>query len=367
MADRRPVVRVGVAVLAVVAVGAGTAAVVEHTRDHPPATTATGVRTATATVVRTDLATSIQVNGTLGYSGTYAIANEATGTYTALPAIGAVVSRGQQLYEVDGRPVVLFYGARPEWRPLALGVPDGPDVAQLKQNLNALGFGNLYVDNHFDSATYWAVRRWQAAVGTPVTGAVGLADLAYGPGAIQVSALQASLGDQARPGPVLQATGTEQIVNLSVPVAQLYLVKVGQVVSVIMPDGVTTVPGTVTSVSTVAAAGGQDGQGGGPQPTGNQAPATTASATVRLSRPSAAGSFRQAPVVVNVTDQSVHGVLAVPVNALVALREGGYGVWLLDHGNRRLVGVHTGLFSDTLVQVSGNGIAAGATVEVPAS
>ena len=63
-------------------------------------------------------------------------------------------------------------------------------------------------------------------------------------------------------------------------------------------------------------------------------------------------------------------MLAVPVSALVALAGGGYAVEVV-HGagataTRQLVAVRTGLFSATLVQVSGPGIAAGQRVEVPA-
>jgi peptidoglycan hydrolase-like protein with peptidoglycan-binding domain len=367
MADRRAM-RVGVVVLAVAAVGGGTAVVVQHNAARPPAASTAGVRTGTATVVRTDLTTTIQFNGTIDHADTYTVANQASGTYTALPAPGQVISRGQQLYEVDGHPILLCYGSRPGWRTLAPGVPDGPDVAQLKQNLVALGYGRLTVNDHFDTATYQAIRRWQTHAGTPVTGAIGPADIVYAAGPLRVATVQATLGDRAQPGTLIQATGTTQIVNLAVPVVQEYLARVGDRVSVILPDGTTTVPGTITAISVTAAANpSQNGQNGQNGPTGNPNAPAVASATVELANPAATASYDQAPVTVNVTDQSAHGVLAVPINALVALAEGGYGVWLLDHGARRLVGVHTGLFANTLVQITGTGIAAGMTVEVPAS
>jgi hypothetical protein len=59
-------------------------------------------------------------------------------------------------------------------------------------------------------------------------------------------------------------------------------------------------------------------------------------------------------------------VLAVPVTALVALAGGGYGLYLVENGTRRLVGVTPGLFDDTLVEVTGPDLREGATVEVPA-
>ena len=59
-------------------------------------------------------------------------------------------------------------------------------------------------------------------------------------------------------------------------------------------------------------------------------------------------------------------MLAVPVNALLALAEGGYAVEVERDGRRALVGVETGLFADGQVEVSGQGLAAGDRVVVPA-
>jgi hypothetical protein len=73
---------------------------------------------------------------------------------------------------------------------------------------------------------------------------------------------------------------------------------------------------------------------------------------------------------VSITTTSVHHVLVVPVNALLALTAGGYAVEEVEHGGlRRLVAVSLGLFDDAdgLVQVSGSGIAAGQRVVVPAA
>jgi hypothetical protein len=77
--------------------------------------------------------------------------------------------------------------------------------------------------------------------------------------------------------------------------------------------------------------------------------------------------LEQAPVNVNVTSQRADNVLAVPVNALLALAGGGYGVDVVTGSASRLVGVTTGLYSSTLVQVSGPGLRAGLRVAVPSS
>lgn len=382
MADRngprgRRTVTVAVVVVGVAAVVGGGVVVVDRARDPGQQVTASSVPTGTVAVVRTDLATVTQVNGTLGYAGGYAVVNSDDGIYTLLPVAGQVIVRGQVCYEVDGRPVIAFYGARPAWRQLALGVPDGADVRQLKENLVALGFAHasLPINDHFDAATAAAVRRWQAGLGVPVTGTVGPGDAVYLPGPLRVTDVQADPGTPARSGStLLHGTGTDRVVDLSLPVAQQYLIKVGDAVTVTLPDGRTTTPGTVVAVSSVASAdsAGGSNQNGSPPPSAGQSPGGNGSplfvtATVRLADPAATGNVDQAPVTVNVTDQSVHGVLAVPVNALVALAEGGFAVEVVDHGIRRLTAVRTGLFADSMVEVSGPGIGVGTTVEVPAS
>ncbi len=76
--------------------------------------------------------------------------------------------------------------------------------------------------------------------------------------------------------------------------------------------------------------------------------------TVRLTQPDAAGHLDQAPVSVNIISAQARGVLAVPVSALVALAGGGYAVDVVQGSTVHLVAVQTGLFSQTLVQVSGS-------------
>ena len=88
--------------------------------------------------------------------------------------------------------------------------------------------------------------------------------------------------------------------------------------------------------------------------------------TVRLAQPRLAGHLDQAPVTVNIVSARVRNVLAVPVNALVALAGGGYAVQVVQGRATHLTAVRTGLFGSTLVQVSGAGLEPGVRVEVPA-
>jgi len=320
-----------------------------------------------APVVRVDLTNTVQVSGSLSYAGSYAVVDQEQGTaYTALPTAGATIRRGQALFAVDGTPVTLFYGATPEWRSLAPGVPAGRDVAQLEANLIALGYGaGLAVDGYYTDATAYAVEHWQAAIGLPVTGTVPLGQVAFAPGPLRVTGVTPVLGSPAQPGAtVVTATSPVPVVIANVPVSQEYLVKAGDQVTVTLPDGVTTTPGIVTSVASVASAD----SGAAAQPSaGSGSGQETVPMTVRLTHPDAAGHLDQAPVTVSIVSAQARGVLAVPVSALVALAGGGYAVDVVQGSLVRLVAVQTGLFSQTLVQVSGAGLSAGMRVEVPAS
>jgi hypothetical protein len=329
-------------------------------RPAPGAAADTGVPTATAKVVKTDLSTTTQIEGSLGYTGHYEVfAQGAGGTVTWLPRPGQVIGRGQPAFELDGQPVRLLYGSRPMWRSLGSGVSDGSDVLTLERNLVALNVGSgLTPNGHFSGSTAAVVRRWQRATGQTVTGRVELGSVTIQPGPVRVIVVDGKLGSTSHgEEPLLSGSSTTAAVTIRVPADRTHLVRVGNRVSVTMPDG-KQIGGRVTQMGAVADAA--------PDPeTGRQA-APTVSGLVTMAEPDVGADLDQAPVQVAITDQAKNGVLAVPITALVALAGGGYGVYIVD-GERRLVGVTPGLFADTLVEVSGDGVREGATVEVPAS
>jgi Putative peptidoglycan binding domain/HlyD family secretion protein len=318
--------------------------------------------TTTAAVTRRDLRAQEEVDGTLGYGEARLVGNGREGTITGLPEEGAVVTRGKALYRVDGRPVPLFYGRLPAWRELSVGVDDGPDVRQLEHNLVALGYDpdrTITVDDHFSWATRAAVERWQEAAGLEETGTFAKGDAVWQPGPVRVGKLKAAVGDPARPGsPLLEVTDTGRQVTIDLDASRQPYVRVGDRVDLELPGGRTTT-GRVASVGKVAAApAGDDGDGGGGDP--------TVELVVTLDKPKQTGSLDQAPVDASITTEVRRGVLAVPVNALLALAEGGYAVEVERQRRRDLVGVATGLFADGQVEVSGQGLAAGDRVVVPA-
>ena len=314
--------------------------------------------TTTVPVVRRDLVSRINVNGTLGYADQGQLVSQAHGTITAIAAEGSVVQRGQTLFEVDGHPVVLFYGDRPAWRPFTLGMSDGPDVKQLEQNLIALGYAtssNLSTDGHFTASDVAAIKRWQKAMGVTQTGSIELGQIVFEPGAVRIGTHQAQVGSPAS-GVITAISSTTRIVSVDLDASKQSLIKVGDAVTVTLPTSGKSSTGTVTAISSVAeTAGSQQNQ------------RTTVRLTISLTDPTATGSLDAAPVKVGITTDSVKNVLAVPINALLALNDGGYAVEVDQGGSRHVVPVKTGLFddSDSLVEISGSGIEAGTNVVVP--
>ena len=332
---------------------------------RPEPTAPQTVPVSTAAVVKTNLATNVEISGNLQYTVPRTLSAQGGGTLTALPRLGQVITRGHSLFEVDGQPVLLAYGARPAWRPMSLGMTKGQDVHQLEQNLVALGFATshtLTVDTTFTSATRAAVKRWQKATGRPKTGVLELGQVIFSPGAARISSLPLQIGNPVQPGvPVLGISSTKVNVIADVPADQTALVKAGNRVTITLPNQKTT-PGRVLSVSSVAnAPANQDSGNNGPN-----GPATI-QAVVSLTKPAAAGTLDQAPVTVNVMGESVSNAVVVPVTALVALADGGVAVYLRDGATRTLVAVTPGMYTDTQVQLLGDTVRVGQRVEVPAS
>ena len=125
-----------------------------------------------------------------------------------LPAVGQVISRGQTVYAISGRPVVLRYGS-------------------------------------------------------PATRALPLGSVVFEPGPVRVTSVTPVLGASVTPGPVLGITSTAPQVTIELSAAQQSSVKVGDAVSITLPDQQTT-PGVVRSVGTVAKSpSSKGGEGGG--------------------------------------------------------------------------------------------------------
>jgi len=306
----------------------------------------------TVDVTRATLVDYEEVDGELSYGQAVPLRFHGSGTVTWLPAVGSRVERGQPLFKVDNRPVPLLLGELPLYRPLASGV-EGPDVAQLEANLQALGYKGFTADERFNSATASAVRKWQEALGLPETGVVAPGQAVFAPASVRVAAHQARVGDPAG-GEILSHTGVSRLVTVNLAVARQRLAIVGGPVQVTLPDG-KSLPGKVESVSAEVVQE-QDRQ-------------ETVQVTVSIADQGALGNLQRGPVRVKFVADERRDVLTVPVAALVALAEGGYGVQIVeihDGGTAtRYVAVETGLFANGRVEVRGGGLQPGTKVGVP--
>ncbi len=312
-------------------------------------------------------------------------------TYTALPAVGDVIKEDDPVYSVSNEPVPLLYGSIAAYRAFYVGMSDGADVGELTHDLIALGYGaGLTQSNHYSSVTAAAVERWQRALGLQASGEILFGAVVFEPGPIRVTSVTPSVGSSVGGGgggggvggTVLTATSTTPVVTVDLDVSQEYLVKPGNAVSIVLPDGSSTVGGHIETVGNVATCPGGSGSGTGTGATNGSSTAAgslcssggsgsssnpTVPVTITLDNTPELATLDQAPVNVNITTQRAPDVLAVPVNALLALQGGGFGVDVVSAHTSHLVGVTTGLYDNNLVQVSGSSIGVGTRVEVPSS
>ncbi|WP_330296979.1 peptidoglycan-binding protein [Streptomyces sp. NBC_00503] len=347
-----------------------------------------GLPGATAPVTRGDLSSGLKVDGTLGYAqerklnapgagagaggaggtGTPGAGGSGTGsaTLTWVAPSGSSVERDGKIYEVNGKPVRLMYGTTPMYRTMKSG-DKGEDVKQLKRNLQALGFGvGLDAsDGTFTEGTATGVKRWQKSHKMKETGEVGKEDIAFASGPQRVQKNDMAVGDEAAAGkPVLTLTGTERTVRFQLDVAKAGTVKTGDPVTVSLPGG-GTANGKIASVGSTAnpddpgSGGGGGGGGDGKKP--------KVEVEVTLDNASEAKGPDQSPVSVSLTGETRKGVLSVPVNALLALAGGGFGVQVVEDGKVREVKVELGMFGNGRVEVKGGALKEGMHVGVPQS
>jgi hypothetical protein len=393
----RPRRRGGVLALAVVVVvaaalgGADAAGVFNSSK---PAASSNGYATSTAAVTRGSLTEQTQENGTLGDAGLYTVvvpgssgsggsasgssSGSGASTFTWLPSPGQTIRQGQTIYQVSGSPVVLLYGNVPAYRDLSEGMT-GSDVTELNTDLVRLGYATATALgprsgwDYFSGETAYALELLQAHLGLTQTGTLPLGQAVFLPRAIQVTAL----GTGAVPGAaatagatVLTASSLTPVVTMSLDASLQTEIKVGNKVSVTLPDGSLT-PGVISSISSASSSSSSSSSPSSSSSSssgnsGSSPAAATITVVVSLAKPKAAGSLNQVPVEVTINTGSVSDVLIVPVDALLAQSGGGYAVEVTGPGGHHLVKVTPGLFDDAAgtVQVTGN-LTPGQRVVVP--
>ncbi|GAA4234138.1 multidrug efflux pump subunit AcrA (membrane-fusion protein) [Streptosporangium album] len=248
-----------------------------------------------------------------------------------MAAEGAVIRRGHPLLKIDRKPLVLMYGRLPLYRQLRQGITDGPDVKQ-----------------------------WQDDLGLPKTGRVDATQVVSAPATVRVTEAKVDVGERTGPGQgVLRVSGIRQLVHVDLDTDDQALARKGAGVTVKLPGG-ERIGGKITSVGTVAKSA-RSGQGQG-QDSGE----TTVDVDITLNK-TPRTKLDQAPVDVELESERHKDVLAVPVEALLALREGGFGVEVVEGSATRVVPVEVGVFGSGKVEISGTGLTEGMKVGVPAT
>ncbi|MFF2026015.1 peptidoglycan-binding protein [Streptomyces sp. NPDC058171] len=316
--------------------------------DLPPATT---------TVVRTDLVQSKTVDGKLDFAQRRTVKSAVEGTVTVAADEGEIVTTGQALYELNDKPVTLLYGPVPMFREMKRG-DRGSDVLQLERNLRDLGYGaELYVDVWYDEDTEAAVKQWQKTLNRDTTGRVGKGDVVFQPGQVKVAKADAALADQVAPGgPVLTVASTKPVVRAELEQSDGALTSSGTKVEVVLPSGKTAVGKVAGTVRPEATGEGGEGAQDG----------ITVEVVLDGGAGAVAGEDAKKSASVRFVSEAREGVLAVPVEAVVALRgeNGGYGLQVVRGTTSQVVRVETGMTADGRIEVSGPDVREGLRVGV---
>lgn len=313
-------------------------------------------RPPTVDVEQGTLSGSRTIPGVLDYAASHELAAELSGTLTGAPAVGDEVGRGDFLYLLDNQGVYLFLGPLPAWRSFESGMSDGPDVQQLEENLRDLGFFEFVPDEAFDWDTKVAIMNWQEATGQEETGKIELGRVMFSQTAVRIAEVLLTAGSRIEPGTaVVRLSSLAQDVTADVKLADQQLAEIGKKVTVKLPGGAET-SGTISGIGV---------------PTERETNGSTSVVipiTIALDTPVEAAGFQKANITVDVPSETRENVLIVPLEALLALPEGGFGVERVESdGTTTMVPVTTGLFAGGKVEVSGDDLAAGDAVVVPKS
>lgn len=172
MANRRRRTMFGVAGAAVVslAVGLFAGSRLLSPADAADRTDAPEASLITVPVELRTLESNVTTRADASYAGAVDMTIETSGLESPpvvtglVPEVGANLTEATAVLEVAGRPVIALVGELPMYRSLRPGV-SGPDVLQLEQTLERLGYDPGTVDEDYTASTGQAVAELYEAVG----------------------------------------------------------------------------------------------------------------------------------------------------------------------------------------------------------
>jgi hypothetical protein len=242
--SRRTKMAVGVVVIAVGAAAIGVVAgrQLQSPADAAAAAKAPEASRITVPVEKRTLVSRLIANGDVQYTeptnlrlaGAVGASGGATQVVTKAPELDTPLDEGDVVMEVSGRPVFVFEGALPTYRPLEPG-STGPDVLQLEEALARLGTFGGTPDNTYDNATEAAIDLLYFNKGYPSEGPTDeqrlrlrAAEKAVTDARKQVSSAQQDLakgGEALSPAQLLQQQQLLQTARDAVPAAQAAAVR----------------------------------------------------------------------------------------------------------------------------------------------
>jgi len=264
---------------------------------------------------------------------------------------GGYIGQGQVIMEIAGQPFFLLQGGEPAYRNLVPG-ETGPDVAQLQDDLEALGYGvGADASGVYGPGTSAGVTDFYDAIGYPAP------QVSTGPKAdrgamvplgefsfvsrlpAKIVSLGATVGQPVKAGALTLADGNPVIDGQLSP-SEARMVRPGMRVSITEPGTGAVVSGWVTSVSTATAS------------TASISGGLYVAMGIRASRPLPLSLVSQDVSITITAAHSSGRVLAVPEAAVFAGANGQTYVSRLVHGRLVRVPVRVGMSGSGLVQVT---------------
>ncbi len=151
-----------------------------------------------------DLVSWTEYSGTLGFGDPISVAAPADGTVTWVAPAGTTLRRGEVIAEIDGEPILLWYGDLPAWQDMDTNTDVGNDVLQAEENLTILGYDfftdlTITVDGDWTSYTTEAVELLQETLDMEETGELPLGTVLFVDGPVTVQSTVAD-GSSVRAG-----------------------------------------------------------------------------------------------------------------------------------------------------------------------
>jgi len=199
------------ALLLGIAVGAAGLWLLDRESDETSTSETTEVETALVAAEVRDLRRFDEWAGTLQTGPASTISAATRGTLTQTVDEGTSVLAGDIVAEIDGTPVIAFYGSVPQFRELSIESNTGADIRQLEENLVALGFdpnGTVAVDETYTAETAAVVELWEIDLGLPEPdGIVSEGQIAFIAGPSEVTS-RTAVGSQVNAGQQILGTVT---------------------------------------------------------------------------------------------------------------------------------------------------------------